>query len=295
MVKTLPLLLAALAASLSALSGSVAPAVPATTTPVAPVVAATTSAPVTFNPAANASDNWAGYMSDNGTYTEVGASWVVPTAAAGVQSFATDAAWIGIGGVSGRDLIQAGTETLVQDGATEYDAWYETLPDVQHTIPLAISAGDSVSVMLSETSPQLWHLTFKNTTTGKSYETDIAYDSSKSSAEWIEERPLVIAGRSAGYAPLDSFGTVQFTGAYAVKDGTRTSLSDLSAEPVSMIDDALTPLASPSVVAADGSFSVAETADAQTQSAAPAYTITTSHRHRRHAMPGAQIEVFYGF
>ena len=54
-----------------------------------------------------------------------------------------DATWVGIGGVTSNDLIQAGTQAIIQKGQTSYEAWYELLPGYQTIIPLTINAGDS--------------------------------------------------------------------------------------------------------------------------------------------------------
>ena len=65
-------------------------------------------------------------------------------------NFGIDAAWVGIGGVRGRDLIQAGTQQTVSgNGSTQYQAWIEMLPQSSRPVPLTVHAGDSVSVARS--------------------------------------------------------------------------------------------------------------------------------------------------
>src|SRR5205085_2836066 len=100
-------------------------------------------------------------------------------------------------------------------GRVMYEAWYEILPDYQTHVPLAVRAGDSVSVSLTEISTDIWQLKFTNNTTGRTYTKNIPYKSSRSSAEWIQEMPVGVVGDSLGYLPLDNFGRVQFTDARA--------------------------------------------------------------------------------
>src|SRR2546428_3477456 len=60
------------------------------------------------------SSNWSGYAAAGGTFTAVSGTWIVPQVTAAVAG--ADATWIGIGGVSGRDLIQAGKQANVSGG-----------------------------------------------------------------------------------------------------------------------------------------------------------------------------------
>ena len=202
------------------------------------------------------SRNWSGYVATGGaSYTSVTGTWVV--AAPDAKVTGNDATWVGIGGANSTDLIQAGTEATVNgDGTVSYDAWTETLPQSTRTVTLAVNAGDTVSVTIAEQSTDLWRIDMKNVTTGKTFTTTIRYASSKSSAEWIEEAPSI--GR--GIAPLDSFGTLRFTGAVTVVDGKQQTASGANAHPVTMANSANQPLAVPSALGTDGSsFTVTRT------------------------------------
>lgn len=203
------------------------------------------------------SANWSGYVAGTATYSAVGGSWSVPvpTDTHAGNSLSTDATWVGIGGVQSRDLIQAGTQALVQNGSVAYQAWYELLPDGQHILPLAVHGGDSVSVSLTEISPDVWYLYFANNTTGKAYTQQLSYHSSHSSAEWIEEMPVLADNFRAAYAPLDNFGRVSFTGGYTVANGTRVSIASAGAQSLTMATRGGEALALPSVLAVD-SFSI---------------------------------------
>ena len=181
------------------------------------------------------SANWSGYVADTvASYSSVGATWAVPAPSPAENPLATDATWVGVGGVKTNDLIQAGTQAVIENGQVAYQAWYELLPQGQVILPIAIGGGDSVTVSLTQTGQGIWHLSFIDDTTGKEYGTDIAYNSSESSAEWVEERPVVEAGRMISYLPLDNFGIVNFTGGYTVADGTRESIAGAGATSMNM-------------------------------------------------------------
>jgi hypothetical protein len=200
------------------------------------------------------SSNWAGYAATGGTFTAVSATWQVPAFAADSPAGA-DAIWVGVGGVHGNDLIQAGTqETVSGHGSTSYQAWVETLPQASRPVPLVINAGDSVSVSLQEQTDGSWLIAFVNNTSGKSYQLTTQYGSSHSSAEWVVEAPTARRGR---LLPLDTFGSVSFTQASTVKDGKTVSVAEAGGQPITMIAGRGRPLARPSALDGDGaSFNV---------------------------------------
>jgi len=210
----------------------------------------------------NASLNWSGYVADANTsgttaaYTSVTGTWVVPSVSAtssanAVQS--ADATWVGVGGVESRDLIQAGTQAIVEDGTVTYSAWIETLPGFSRTVSLAVQSGDSVTATLAEESDGIWRITIANNTRGTSYSRTVAYDSSLSSAEWVEE---MVSNAGARFIPLDSFGSVTFTNAAATVNGSSQNLSELGAQPLQMVGGGQT-LATASTLNNDNqSFSV---------------------------------------
>lgn len=222
--------------------------------------------PFPFPDNQSTSHNWSGYAASGGTYTSVTGTWSVPQfnsdSPAGI-----DASWVGIGGVRSRDLIQAGTQESVNGtGSTHYEAWIEMLPHASRPVPLAVHAGDSVTVSLTEQSPDEWLIQFTNNTSGQTYQTTQQYSSSHSSAEWVEEAPS--AGRG-GVLPLDNFGSIQFSDGSAVKDGQTETIAQAGARAITMIGGADQALAVPSALGDDGaSFTVART-DAPANLAAP--------------------------
>jgi hypothetical protein len=203
----------------------------------------------------SSSSNWSGYAASGGTFTSVTATWTVPTVSSSASG--ADATWVGIGGLTSRDLIQAGTQAMVDArGNVAYSSWIEMLPASSRTVPLAVSAGDSVTVTLTQQTGNDWLISMKNNTSGGTYSITVQYSSSNSSAEWVQEAPSV--GR--GLVALDQFGTLEFTGASAVRDGKTMSLSALNAKAITMINGAGQPLAQPSTISGDGSgFTVTRT------------------------------------
>ncbi|MFN8474929.1 MAG: G1 family glutamic endopeptidase [Anaerolineae bacterium] len=210
----------------------------------------------------NVSHNWSGYAATTGSYTSVTGTWTVPQSD-GAIPLGTAASWVGIGGVSSRDLIQAGTmETSRGNGSVQYSAWIETLPQSSRRVALAVKPGDSVTVSITETQPNQWLIAFQNNTTGATYETNVTYSSSHSSAEWVTEAP--VAGRRI--TPLDNFGTITFSGSSAVKDGDSVTIAQAGGRPITMVDMYNNTIATTSAVTEDGSgFSVTRTGSAATQ------------------------------
>ena len=123
-------------------------------------------------------------------------------------------------------------------------------------MPFVVRPGDSVSVTIEEQSANNWTIDFTNNTTGKTYHTTKRYTSSHSSAEWVVEAP----SSGSGILPLDNFGNVSFTDASATRDGQSVNLSQMHAQPITMLGNGGQKLAVPSSIGGDGgSFSVART------------------------------------
>ena len=203
------------------------------------------------------SRNWSGYVASSGTFTAVSATWTVPTVSASTSgtSARADATWVGIGGATTTDLVQAGTQATVTNGVVQYSAWVETLPQASCDVSLAVTAGDKVTVSLAQQTAGTWNITIQNTTSGDVYNGAVTDASSVSSAEWIEEAPT--AGKG-GVVLLDQFGTVQFTNASTVKDGQTVTPAAAGATAVTMVNNKTgVTLATPSALGTDGaSFTV---------------------------------------
>ncbi|MES2225704.1 MAG: G1 family glutamic endopeptidase [Patescibacteria group bacterium] len=218
---------------------------------------------MTAAPAAHAAEtihvskNWSGYTASGGSYSAVSATWIVPAVSENPNPLSASAAWVGIGGLSDPNLIQAGTQAVLENGQVSYQAWYETLPDSEHALPLALHPGDTVSVSIREVLAGLWQIHVTDQTTGQGTQTSLFYDSSNSSAEWIVERPLAIMDDGTGYLPLNDFGTVSFQNVSAGVNGDIVPLRAIDSQQVVMSSSGSSLLAAPSAITSDGSgFSV---------------------------------------
>jgi hypothetical protein len=175
----------------------------------------------------NTSGNWFGY--NQGTleqgsklFNSIGGQWTVPTVTqhtAGQAEASSD--WIGIGGgcidagctATDSTLIQTGTEQDVSaTGQATYNAWYELVPAPELQITsLTVHPGDRMSASISEvvSGSNAWNVTLKDLTTGQSFSTTVPYSSTHTTAEWIEETPLLI-GTNAGFAALPNLSNPAF-------------------------------------------------------------------------------------
>ena len=168
------------------------------------------------------SSNWAGYAVAGGPYSSVGAQWTVPAVSVSYRR-SYSAQWVGIDGFTSRALIQAGTEADYFNGATHYSAWWEILPAPAVTIrTLSVRPGDRMSVTITRVSSGRWRIVVKDARSG-SYATTRAYSGSASSAEWIEEAPIV-GGRTT---LLAAHSTVVFD--HGSLDGRNPGLVSLDA------------------------------------------------------------------
>jgi hypothetical protein len=169
------------------------------------------------------------------------------------------ATWVGIGGVTSHDLIQAGTQDTAAGGSqVQFQTWIEMLPQASQQVPLAVEPGDSVTVSINEQAAGtgVWQISMNNNTSGHTYQTTVNYASSESSAEWIEEAP----SGANGVLPLDQFNSVSFSAASATQNGQSVDLTQASAQAITMLNANAQPLAVPSGISSDGSsFSVART------------------------------------
>ncbi|MGH7141597.1 MAG: G1 family glutamic endopeptidase [Minisyncoccia bacterium] len=210
--------------------------------------------------ASYASANWAGYVASGATYTGIGGTWKVPEPQSDSSQLSADATWVGVGGSESKDLIQAGTQAVVEKGSVQYEAWYEGLPGVQKIIPLDVHGGDTVSVSLKETAHDIWQISFVDDTTGQQFQTIVQYDSSLSSAEWIEEALSTGGGGRDEQLPLDDFGTASFTGGWTIANGSYKTIAGADASALAMAGTNNLALATPTAIGEDGvSFSVART------------------------------------
>ncbi len=215
-----------------------------------------TSTTISYPPADYSSSNWSGYFAHGGSYTQVSASWVVPSPTGNGSSTSADATWIGIGGITTSDLIQIGTDdTVSANGQVTSAAFYEMLPDSAITISsMHISSGDTIQAAVNQTTTGEWNLSITDTTSNQTFSMNVAYNSSLSSAEWIEEDPSDTQGN---LLPLDNFGTVDFTQASTLDSNVAQNLTESKAYSIDMVNSSNQTVAATSSIGSDNaSFSV---------------------------------------
>lgn len=197
------------------------------------------------------STNWSGYMSASGTFTSVTGAWVVPTVSGNGTSTSADGTWIGIGGVTTGDLIQAGTQDIVTaSGMVSTTAFYEMLPQASITIPgVSVAPGDSVSTTITELSAGSWKISFSDLSDNETFSLTVSYASSESSAEWIEEDPSYANG---SLVPFATFGSVSFSGGATTVGGSSFTIAGANSSPITLVTSSGKAIAVPSKLTADG-------------------------------------------
>ncbi len=197
-------------------------------------------------------------MAGTGVFTGVSASWVVPNVSGNGQTTTADGTWIGIGGISSGDLIQTGTQDVVSaSGAVSTATFYELLPNAAVTIRnIAVAPGDSMIATITEISSGTWTISITDNTDNESFTTTVSYNSSQSSAEWIEEDPSYSNGTQV---PLDTFGSVTFSGATATVNSASVVLSSINASSITLVSSTGQALAVPSAIStASNGFTVTQ-------------------------------------
>jgi hypothetical protein len=209
--------------------------------------------------AATKSSNWSGYnqgaVDKGAVFNSITGTWTVPTARQHTRNQAeASSAWIGIGGgcpesscvVPSATLIQEGTEQDVgKRGKAHYSAWWELIPAPSITITsLPVHPGDRIHASIAETVPDsnVWVMSMKDLTTGRSWSQTVPYTSSHDTAEWIVETPLNLGTGGAGLASMPDLSRVRFDRARV--NGARAGLT--VHHEMQLVDSKNRPVATPS-------------------------------------------------
>jgi hypothetical protein len=207
--------------------------------------------------------NWAGYAVTPGSgITAVDSTFTVPSAGEVPPGFS--ATWAGIGGYTTSDLIQAGVSEQSPPSNSvlgdQYYAWYEILPAGETQITsgcagavtdCAVSPGDHMTVDIYLVSGSTWHIHLADSAKW-TYDINLTYDSSRSSAEWILEAPTVEVQTIVANVSTVTFGP---TSTYSENGATHTIAQG---NPIQIdLSPGLVNEATPSALASDGqSFDV---------------------------------------
>jgi len=170
--------------------------------------------------ATTSSLNWSGYATTGSGISAVKSTFTVPSVSPVPPGFAAN--WAGIGGYSSQDLIQAGTS---EDELEGNYAWYEILPASETQLTnctgdanCTVNAGDVVTVDIHSVGTNLWSVSL--TDAGHwSWQQNISYTSTESSAEWIFEAPTVGVQTIPANTGTNKFGP---TSTYTDGSGTHT-------------------------------------------------------------------------
>ena len=201
--------------------------------------------------------SWAGYVISNDfavpplEVRNISASWTVPAVSSSLGN-CYSSAWIGVGGQSDKTLIQAGSEQDSVNGQATYYAWYELLPGFATVVTdITVSPGDviAVSITLVDSSTNEWLIQISDATKGQAFSKNVVYDSSRSSGEWIMERPTV----DKQLASLSDFGSITFGDCSINVNNSFGVISQFKYSYVGMANQQATPLTSVSALTADGS------------------------------------------
>ena len=181
-------------------------------------------------------------MDTGSTFSGVGGEWTVPAVQpSGV--LAASSQWIGIDGATNQSLIQTGTTSVTQNGATQYFAWYEILPAA--SIPIGVvTPGDDMQATIIEDTPGTWTITIADVTSQSRFSSQFAYSGPASSAEWIEEDPTI----NGAQPPLANFGTTPFSNLGV----SATDVNSTGVTPIDMIDASSNIIAYPGNLSASG-------------------------------------------
>ena len=190
------------------------------------------------------SSNWSGYViQSSSVITQTAGSFIVPTLDCSTTPNASEAAWVGIGGVvQTDDLLQTGVISECSGGVqTENPAWWEEFPQYYAVAfdTMTVSPGDQIEASVYEQSDGSWVTRVDDVTRGISGMTIMSsgnvdwgtrLDSNPSSwyveegtrsglpfaggytAEWIVEDFDDCSSGSCLPVPFADFGTLAFGG-----------------------------------------------------------------------------------
>ena len=181
----------------------------------ATVVAVTATSATAASPATTDTLNWAGYVDTphGGLVTNVAGDFAVPAIRSDLPP-GVSSTWVGIGGNTTSDLIQAGVgenSPPTPLSGPEYYAWYELLPDT--ATPLTgcsprpscpVSPGDRMHVAIDRVRTNVWRISVVDAHRW-SWRKTVSYKSSGSSAEWIAEASSIVVPLTYGDLATTSF------------------------------------------------------------------------------------------
>jgi autotransporter-associated beta strand protein len=204
------------------------------------------------------SSNWSGYdaVAPSGeAFTDVSASWVVPTPIASPGGTTYSSFWVGFDGVSDTTVEQCGiSEQISSSGSASYSAWYEFAPAAETLVGFSFRPGDTIDGEVTYESSNEYQFILKDVTTGATYDMTktTSRTDARSSAEWIAEAPSL----GSSITNLADFGNVSFSNAVAaLNGGSDVSIGSLQTQENEMVQTNVVALPT-SIDSADTAFNV---------------------------------------
>lgn len=187
--------------------------------------------------------NWSGYAAtSNKPFTYVHSAFVQPAITCTGDKNQWTSNWVGLDGFASNTVEQDGTFAHCggSDGMTPvYQAWYEMYPAASVTV-FRVHAGDIIDSSVSYTASGQFVLTITDLSTGKSAtDTATCAECTRSSAEWIIERPALCnnAGTKCFLTELADFDTATMQGDQAqVAGGNVKGIAGFTNYPIFMVD-----------------------------------------------------------
>jgi hypothetical protein len=218
---------------------------------VRPLIAQKTTTATTTETAPTTSFNWSGYAATNATFTKVQAWFAVPKVTCTI-AHAEVSIWAGLDGFANSTVEQAGVDATCGGSAGKtpvYTAWWEMYPaNTMQTMPLTVLPGNVITVNVNYVSGKYLlevvngsrHTSYTKTTTCANR------TCSRTSAEWIVERPILPTG---SYAELADYNSVQMYNDSAETTGSLSPMTSFTYSPITMINSSYGSLATVSNLA----------------------------------------------
>jgi autotransporter-associated beta strand protein len=209
----------------------------------APILVGAATSAVARGQVEESSSNWSGYStvtSFPNAFTDVSATFVVPTVKAPSSGTAYSSYWVGLDGATGNSdptVEQCGIAADISAGQSSgtYFAWIEFAPAGEEKIEnFTISSGNTIHLDVTyepsqSTSGHYGYLfDVDDETTGVAFDQTefTSANDQRSTAEWIAEATSLDVHGTIEVQPMANFGSVTFTNSVAALNGG----SDQSAE-----------------------------------------------------------------
>jgi hypothetical protein len=209
----------------------------------------TTPAPATTpSSSMETSSIWSGYATSKGTFSSISASWTVASLSCTASNSAATQ-WVGIDGWGNPTVEQDGVLSTCANGTASYTPWYEMYGDpnlnggfaINLSPSYVVSAGNVITATTSAVSGG-WVFTISDATAHWSFSTSVIPSQSpapsQSTAEWINEAPVVCNGQNqtdCSGSSLADFGTIAFSNATTTPvGGAPESIAAAGAVPLEM-------------------------------------------------------------